>query len=99
MVFIKFTPVLASIGLLLSGALRTPRRKFIIASLLITIPRAIFFTVVGYYFGLAIKPILKYYNLTGYIFFIIVVLMLIFYIFYKWFIEKLILSYTKEISK
>jgi len=86
---IKFTPFLSSVGLILTGALKIKRKRFITSCLLISIPRSIFFTFIGYYLGVATTPILKYYNLTGYLVLIILAVAVIFYFVYKWAFKKI----------
>lgn len=54
LLIVKLTPFLASAGLIIVGASKVKVLKFIFGTLLITIPTCIFFTTVGYYFGLAI---------------------------------------------
>ncbi len=99
MTVIKFTPLLSSLGLISTGALRITRKKFIITCLFITIPRAIFFTIVGYYFGVAINPILKYYNLTSYFLLFMIPLIIISYVLYKWLFVKVGLACSKKSRK
>jgi membrane protein DedA with SNARE-associated domain len=48
---LKLTPVLPTPGLILVGALRIPIRKFTLISLLITLPKTIFFMLLGFYSG------------------------------------------------
>ncbi len=74
--FIKFAPPFTTMGLLLTGAFGAPFRKFIFYSFIITLPRTIFFTILGFYFGLAVDSVLRYFQLGQYFFlaFFIVIL-------------------------
>jgi membrane protein DedA with SNARE-associated domain len=89
MIAIKFVPFLTIIGLLLSGALNISRKRFILLSFLITLPRAIFFTIVGYYFGVVASSILKYYNLSQYVIIAIAFVGILSYFIYKWLFKKI----------
>lgn len=80
---VKFTPPLTTIGLLFSGALRVPLRKFIFYSLIITLPRTIFFTALGYYFGFAAERILEFFNLGQYLIIFLAVFLVVFYFIFK----------------
>lgn len=50
-VVLKLTPVLPTPGLMLTGAMRIPVKKFTIICLLITLPKTIIFMLLGYYSG------------------------------------------------
>ncbi len=89
MFLIKFTPVLTTPGLLLAGALKISAVKFAIYSLIITLPRTIFFTFVGFYFGLAVTAFLGYFRLGQYIVPVVIVVVVIIYFGYKIIAEKL----------
>jgi len=83
MVVVKMTPV-AGVGLLLAGALRVPWKRFALLSLAITLPRAIFFTALGYLFGWAVNTTLTYlawgeYSLLA----LLVFLVVLFFVFKK----------------
>lgn len=65
MIIIKFIPIFTNIGLLLTGALKVPPKKFVWYSFIITLPRTIFFVVFGFYFGMAVDSTLKYFKLGG----------------------------------
>ncbi len=51
LILVKFTPVLATPGLILAGASKLPLRKYAIWSLAITVPRVAVFAGLGYYSG------------------------------------------------
>jgi len=85
---IKFTP-LATPGLLLAGASKVPVKKFVYYSLLITLPRAIFFTSLGFFFGFAIEKALKYFQLTQYLILALVVLIGVIFLINKFAVKKL----------
>jgi membrane protein DedA with SNARE-associated domain len=80
---IKFTPPLTSVGLISSGALRIPILKFILFSLVITLPRTIFFTILGYSFGSIAEKILTFFNLGQYAVIFLTVLLVFSYFAFK----------------
>jgi membrane protein DedA with SNARE-associated domain len=57
---LKFTPLVTVPGFILTGYLRLPFRKFMNLCGLITIPKAVIFLLVGYFFG-------QFYNINQYI--------------------------------
>jgi membrane-associated protein len=71
MLIVKMTPI-ASIGLLLAGALKAPFRRFLLFSFLITLPRTVFFVSLGYFFGWATGTVLTYFEWGQYSLFALV---------------------------
>jgi membrane protein DedA with SNARE-associated domain len=65
-IFIKYTPILCMPGLIITGMLKIPLKKFFGWAFIITFPRNIFFTALGFYGGLAIVSILKYFKFAQY---------------------------------
>ena len=51
MLIIKLSPIIPVPGLIAIGASKAPLRKFIQMSLLVTVPRSIFFALLGFYSG------------------------------------------------
>ncbi len=80
---IKIIPFLATPGLILAGAFRIPVKKYIIWSLIITVPSSLFFLIVGYYFGAAYATISRYLNYGGYAAFGFLVMFALIYYGYK----------------
>jgi membrane protein DedA with SNARE-associated domain len=60
LLFIKLAPVLPTPGLMLVGALKMPLVRFVVLSLLITLPKTLVFMALGYYFGSAYDSITAY---------------------------------------
>lgn len=84
MFFIKFVPVFTTPGLMLAGALRVPAKRFIFYSFLLTLPRTIFFTGLGFFFGAAINAVLEYFKLGQYaVSFVVVAVIIIYFAFRK----------------
>ena len=83
--FIKFAPPFTTPGLLLTGAFGVPFKKFLFYSFVITLPRTVFFTVLGFYFGIAVDSVLKYFQLGQYLFLGFVVVIVATYFLFKYF--------------
>jgi membrane protein DedA with SNARE-associated domain len=60
LIVVKVTPVVGPLGYMLIGYLRLSFRQFILICSAVTIPKAIIFLVVGYYFG-------QLYNINQYV--------------------------------
>jgi len=60
LLFIKLAPVLPTPGLMIVGAVRMPIAKYVMLSLLITLPKTLLFMALGYYFGAAYDAIAHY---------------------------------------
>ncbi len=66
MLLIKFLPLLATPGLMLTGALNAPLGQFVLYSFVITTPRALFFSGLGYFAGKATTTVLTYFSWAQY---------------------------------
>lgn len=62
LLILKLTPILPTPGLVIIGSARMPIKKFTLFSLAITLPKSLFFLLVGYYFGQAYDAISKYFS-------------------------------------
>lgn len=89
MIVIKFTPILSTPGLMLAGALKVPIKKFMFYSFMITLPRTIFFTAAGFYFGLAFGKLMDYFSLGQYTILFIVLFIILFYFISKRFFGRI----------
>jgi membrane protein DedA with SNARE-associated domain len=67
LIAIKLIPFLATPGLIIVGASKMDIRKYIIWSLIITIPSSLIYLVIGYYFGAAYNTIEHYLHLGYYL--------------------------------
>lgn len=88
MFLIKFTPVLTTVGLILAGTLKIKTSRFVWYSLIITLPRTIFFTSIGFYFGLAVTNLFKYFKIEQYVVLVILLIALLIYIYRKKIFKK-----------
>jgi len=92
---VKFTPIVTNVGLILTGALRIPLNRFLFYSFIITLPRTLFFTGLGFYFGWAVSTVLNYFKLGEYSILFAIIVSLLAYFIYK-FASKKIASYAKN---
>ncbi|MEK7217782.1 MAG: DedA family protein [Patescibacteria group bacterium] len=82
---LKITPIIPTTGLMVVGTTKMNLRKYIIICTIIIFPRAIFFTLLGYYFGNAYEQIGPYITNGSYLLVaIIVAVILINYLFRKY---------------
>lgn len=88
MFIIKFTPIFTTPGLIIMGSLKSSLKKFVVWSLLVTLPKTLFFVLMGYYFGVAIEKIIKYYSATQYFIILLMLLIILSYLAYKRFFLK-----------
>lgn len=65
-IFVKNAPILCQPGLVAMGTLKVPAKKFFLWSFIITLPKSLFFSCLGYFGGVAIIKILDYFNLVQY---------------------------------
>jgi len=83
LIFIKISPLLPLPGLILAGFVKMPLRKFILIDAIYNILAAIIFTLIGFYFGLTIGTILKYFRIGQYALLVLIPLVFFFYFMYK----------------
>lgn len=83
-VLLKITPFIPIPGIILSGFLRLPIKKFFLISLICNILTALIFVPLGFYLGLATINILKYIDLGGYLVLVGIFLTLIYLLYRKY---------------
>lgn len=83
LIVLKATPVLVVPGLMLVGAARMPFKKFVAWITLITLPKALLFTIIGYYFGYMYDSIFSHYLKDGAIIIFSALVFLVIYFIYK----------------
>ncbi len=74
LIAIKLSPFLPGPGFILVGATKMPVKRYILMLLAIGLPKSLFFTLIGFYFGKAYDLLAKYYNYGQYLIIIIIVL-------------------------
>lgn len=83
MVAIKLSPFLPTPGLMMMGAVRMSLEQFSEMAIAVTLPKAIIFTALGYYFGRAYDAIARYIQNGEYFIVIGIVVLIIVYYLYK----------------
>jgi membrane protein DedA with SNARE-associated domain len=78
MILIKMTPPLSTPGLLLIGSSKVPITRYIRISFITILPLTIFYTILGFYFGLAIKKVLDYLKIGEYALFFVILIIIVF---------------------
>ena len=71
---IKYFPIIPVPGFIISGAAKLKFKKFFYILFALSLPKAIFFTVIGYFFGLAYDRLARYFYYGQYIIVIIIIL-------------------------
>ena len=89
---------LAVPGLLLAGASKVPLKRYSFWCAMIILPRAIFFTITGYFFGVLTSSILNYYKMTEYVILALVIGVALIFWLSKKLSKKVYRSINKEIS-
>lgn len=82
LIVIKLVPLLATPGLIITGVVRAELKKYIIWSIIITVPSSVFFLIIGYYFGNAYDSIAHYLDYGEYL--ALIAIALFFIISYVW---------------
>jgi len=86
---IKYSPVIPVPGFVITGAAKLKFKKFFYILLALSLPKAIFFTVVGYFFGRAYNSLSGYFYYGQYLIVLVVVLFIIIHYFYSRFSKKI----------
>lgn len=64
---VKLLPLLPVPGLIIAGVVKMPVKRFVLWSLVVTIPSSGIYFLIGYYFGAAYVKILRYVDYGGYL--------------------------------
>jgi membrane protein DedA with SNARE-associated domain len=88
---IKYSPVIPVPGFVITGAAKLKFKKFFYVLLVLSLPKAIFFTVVGYFFGRAYDRLARYFYFGQYFIIVVIILFIL--------INYLFAKLSKKISK
>jgi len=88
---IKYSPVIPVPGFVIVGAAKLNFKKFFYILFALSLPKAIFFTVIGYFFGRAYDQLARYFYYGQYFIILIVIIFII--------INYLLARLSKRISK
>jgi len=79
LIMIKITPFISIPGIILAGFMKNKIKKFVFFDILINLITSAIFTLLGFYFGVAMNPLVKYFKLGGYAFLVLIPLIIILY--------------------
>jgi len=91
MLIIKYSPIIPIPGFVITGAVKLPFKKFFYILFALSLPKAIFFTVIGYFFGRAYDSLAKYFYYGQYLIIAVIILFII--------INYLFARFSKRISR
>jgi len=88
---IKYSPVIPVPGFVITGAAKLKFKKFFYILFTLSLPKAVFFTVIGYFFGQAYNRLVRYFYYGQYLIIAVIILFII--------ISYLFSRLSKKISK
>lgn len=91
LLIIKYSPIIPVLGFIITGAAKIRFKKFFYILLVLSLPKAIFFTVIGYFFGRAYDSLAKYFYYGQYLIIAVIILFII--------IDYLFVKISKKISQ
>lgn len=91
MLIIKYSPIIPVPGFVMIGAAKLRFKKFFYALFFLSLPEAVFFTLVGYFFGQAYGSFIKYFYYGQYLIVAVIILFIV--------INYLLVRLTKRISE
>ncbi|MFA6306905.1 MAG: hypothetical protein WCV70_03025 [Patescibacteria group bacterium] len=74
---IKYSPIIPVPGFVITGAAKLEFKKFFYILFALSLPKAVFFTVIGYFFGRAYDSLAKYFYYGQYLIVLVIVLFII----------------------
>lgn len=81
---IKYSPIIPVPGFVIAGAVKLKFKKFFYILSVLSLPKAVFFTIIGYFFGKAYDRLAEYFYFGQYLIVIVIVIFaLIHYLFTK----------------
>lgn len=83
MVFVKLSPLIPIPGLITVGLAKVPPKKFVLASLLISAPKAVMFAMFGFLAGKAYANVSTLVTHTQYVMYAIIILLAVIFLTYQ----------------
>lgn len=74
---IKYSPIIPIPGFVITGAAKLKFKKFFYILFALSLPKAIFFTMIGYFFGRAYGSLAKYFYYGQYLIVIVIILFIV----------------------
>ena len=88
---IKYSPIIPVPGFVIAGAAKLKFKKFFYVLFVLSLPKAIFFTLIGYFFGQAYDRLVRYFYFGQYLIIVVIILFIL--------INYLFAKFSKKISK
>jgi len=88
---IKYSPIIPIPGFVITGAAKLKFKKFFYILLALSLPKAVFFTVIGYFFGRAYNSLANYFYYGQYFIVVVIILFIV--------INYLFSRFSKKISE
>jgi len=86
---IKYSPIIPVPGFVITGAAKLKFKKFFYILIALSLPKAIFFTILGYFFGRAYDSLASYFNYGQYFLIVVVVSFIAIHYFFRRFSRKI----------
>jgi membrane protein DedA with SNARE-associated domain len=86
---IKYSPIIPVPGFVITGAAKLKFKKFIYILFILSLPKAVFFTVIGYFFGRAYDSLAQYFYFGQYLIIIVIILFIAINYFFSRFSKKI----------
>jgi len=71
---IKYSPIIPVPGFVITGAAKLKFKKFFYILFALSLPKAVFFTVIGYFFGKAYNKLANYFYFGQYLIIVVIIL-------------------------
>jgi len=91
LMIIKYSPIIPVLGFIITGAAKLHFKKFFYILLVLSLPKAVFFTLLGYFFGRAYDSLAKYFYYGQYLIIAVIILFIV--------IDYLFVKISKKISQ
>ena len=86
---IKYSPIIPVPGFVITGAAKLKFKKFFYILLALSLPKAVFFTILGYFFGRAYDSLAKYFNYGQYFIVVVIILFIVIHYLFRRFSNKI----------
>lgn len=77
LIIIKYSPIIPIFGFIIAGAARLRAKKFFCILFSLSLPKAVFFTFIGYFFGQAYDSLAKYFYYSQYLIVGVIILFIV----------------------
>ncbi|MDP2736281.1 MAG: VTT domain-containing protein [bacterium] len=85
---IKYSPIIPVPGFVLTGAAKLKFKKFFYILFVLSLPKAVFFTVLGYFFGRAYDSLANYFYYGQYLIIVVIILFVALHYLFSWLSKK-----------